>query len=66
MGAYEYTTLEPIPCPMCGKMFVIPPENTYKLRTPHGRENYCSYHCYRKAQEKYEGGKKKYRRYDAI
>ena len=41
-------------CPVCGKFFVIPPANTYKLIVNNTRVDCCSYTCFRKMQAKRE------------
>lgn len=45
-------------CPVCGKRFLLPPENTYKLTVKGKRVDYCSYSCYRVIQKRQERGKK--------
>ena len=45
-------------CPVCGKSFILPPENIYKLTVKGKLQHYCSYTCYRKIQVKQEEGKK--------
>ena len=45
-------------CPICGKMFILPPENIYKLKVKGKIQNYCSYTCFRVIQKKQEKGKK--------
>ena len=41
-------------CPICGKLFIIPVENTYKLIVNKVTKHYCRYTCYRKAQKELE------------
>ena len=53
MGAY----LDEIKCPICGKNFIIPPENIYKFTVNGKLQHYCSYTCYRKVQKERESGK---------
>lgn len=45
-------------CPVCGKPFILPPENTYKLIIKEKRVDYCSYTCFRVEQKKQERNKK--------
>lgn len=46
-------------CPICGKGFILPPENAYKLTNTRGRAiHYCSYTCFMKAQKKKETDRK--------
>lgn len=53
MGAY----LDEVKCPVCGKLFIIPPANRYKLTIKKQVYHYCSYHCFREVQKKLEGKK---------
>ena len=41
-------------CPVCGKSFIVPVENTYKLTIKQTITHYCRYNCYRKAQREQE------------
>ena len=41
-------------CPECGKHFIIPPENVYKIFTGTVVKHYCSYSCFRKEQKRRE------------
>ena len=45
-------------CPICKKLFILPPENTYKLLVGGILEHYCSYTCYRVEQKKKEAYEK--------
>ena len=45
-------------CPICGKEFILPCENVYKLIIKGRTKHYCSYTCYRVAQKEIEGAKK--------
>ena len=48
-------------CPVCGKEFIMPPENVYKLVVKGKVVHYCSYTCFRVIQKRLES-RKKYRR----
>lgn len=39
-------------CPMCGKMFIVPVENVYKLVVKGKTKHFCSYTCFRKMQKR--------------
>ena len=41
-------------CPVCGKLFIVPVENIYKLTVTGVLTHYCSYTCYRKVQKEQE------------
>lgn len=41
-------------CPVCGKEFIVPPFNVYKLHIKGIMHHYCSYTCFRKIQKKLE------------
>ena len=41
-------------CPVCGKSFIIPTENVYKLQIKGCTKHYCSYTCFRVEQKKRE------------
>ena len=41
-------------CPICKKLFIIPVENTYKLKVKDKLRHYCSYTCFRVDQKKLE------------
>ena len=41
-------------CPVCGKEFLLPPENTYRLKVKGRYRDFCSYTCYRVIQKKQE------------
>ena len=45
-------------CPVCGKMFILPVENIYKLKIKEKTYHYCSYTCFRTIQKELEKGKK--------
>lgn len=55
-------------CPICGKNFIVPPENTYWLYSKRSitKVHFCRYSCYRKAQKQQqvpnEGKRKKIRK----
>lgn len=36
-------------CPKCGKTFIKPVENIYRLTIKGKTKHYCSYSCWRKA-----------------
>lgn len=36
-------------CPTCGKKFILPPDNAYKLYSKAGVSHFCTYSCWRKA-----------------
>lgn len=42
-------------CPICGKHFLVPPLNVYKLTIKGITYHYCSYTCFRVEQKKKEG-----------
>ena len=44
-------------CPVCGKEFVVPVFNIYKLEVKGRLYNYCKYICFRKAQKEKEQSK---------
>lgn len=44
--------LESRECPVCGKSFIKAKECIYKLLIGGKTQYYCSYTCYKKAQEK--------------
>lgn len=46
-------------CPICGEMFILPPQNVYKLTIKGVILHYCSYTCFRKAQKRKERNKKR-------
>lgn len=41
-------------CPVCGKEFLLPPENTYRLKVKGRYRDFCSYTCYRVIQKQQE------------
>ena len=45
-------------CPVCGKSFIVPPLNVYKLQIKGIVYHYCSYTCYRTIQKKRERKRK--------
>lgn len=49
-----------VKCPICGKYFIKPVENVYKLNIKGKTKHYCSYTCFRVDQKKLERGKKKW------
>lgn len=38
-------------CPVCGKRFIVPAVNLYKLTVAGKVAHYCSYTCYREVQK---------------
>lgn len=46
-------------CPVCGKLFPLPPENVYKLSINDRVTHFCSYSCFRVEQKKQEEKHKK-------
>lgn len=53
----DYLGVEKV-CPVCGKSFLVPPLNVYKLpNKKDGYQHYCSYSCFRTEQKKREEGK---------
>lgn len=48
---YRVTGKE-INCPVCGKLFIIPPKNIYKIRNKDGTQHFCSYTCYKQIKER--------------
>ena len=55
----QYNTGREADCPVCGKHFIIPIENIYKLKVRDGWKHYCSYTCYRAVQKQIEASKKR-------
>ena len=49
-------------CPVCGKEFVLPIFNVYKLTIDGRTSHYCKYSCFRKAQLEREAYLKRNRR----
>ena len=47
-------------CPVCGKVFIVAPENIYKLEIDKKKQDLCSYTCYRVIQKRQERKKRKY------
>lgn len=45
-------------CAVCGKYFIIPPENVYKRVIKGEVKNLCSYSCMRKVDRENEAKKK--------
>lgn len=45
-------------CPVCGKEFLVAPENVYRLLIKGNQIDYCSYTCYRVVQKEIESGRK--------
>lgn len=45
-------------CPVCGKRFLLPVSNLYKLTIRGKVEHYCSYTCYMAKKREKEGSKK--------
>lgn len=37
-------------CPVCGKAFIVPPENVYRLYVDGKYVDYCRYSCFRSVQ----------------
>ena len=37
-------------CPVCGKAFIVPPENAYRLYVDGKYVDYCRYSCFRSVQ----------------
>lgn len=57
MGRRDYLGRE-VHCPVCGKYFLVPPLNVYKLANRKGDlSHYCSYTCFRKVQKEREKDK---------
>lgn len=52
-----------VKCPVCGKVFILPPENVYKIIKRQKRYDFCSYTCFRVAQKADERSKKIKRSY---
>ena len=44
-------------CPVCGKRFLVPVGNLYKLLVDRKVAHFCSYNCYREVQKQKEGEK---------
>ena len=44
-------------CPICGKSFVLPVQNTYRMVVNKRVVDCCSYTCFRKLQKKEEEAK---------
>ena len=51
--------LDSIQCPVCGKMFIKPQANLYRLKINGKVVDYCSYTCYSKEKTKQDRKKKK-------
>ena len=51
-------------CPVCGKVFLLPPENVYKLQINREWQHFCSYTCYRSVQKQIEAKRNKKRGID--
>ena len=49
----EYENWERV-CPVCGKHFIVPPLNVYKLHIKGIVYHFCSYKCFRVEQKKKE------------
>jgi len=47
--ANDYKAFYEKKCSVCGKNFVLPPYNIYKILTKNGSVHQCSYACWRKA-----------------
>ena len=45
-------------CPVCGKEFILPIENIYKLTIKGVRVDFCSYTCFRVEEKRQENAKK--------
>ena len=56
-------TLDNKECPICGKGFIKPQSNLYRLKIDGKMVDYCSYTCHNKAKAKYNKGKPKRRGY---
>ena len=41
-------------CPICGKLFIRPAENIYKMTVEEKLVHYCSYTCFRVVQKERE------------
>lgn len=46
-------------CPVCGKEFLLPPENIYRLKVKRKYVDYCSYTCFRVIQKEQEQERRK-------
>lgn len=56
MGVFTGSSLfKEAKCPVCGKIFIVPVSNIYKIDGKH----HCSYTCYRVTQKKKESKKSK-------
>lgn len=58
---YDWTKANQRKCPVCGKDFIRPSENIYKIVKNYKTIDYCSYTCWRKAGgDGGNGGKRRY------
>lgn len=47
-----------VDCPVCGKSFIIPPKNTYKIRIEGKVIHLCSWKCLRAVEKEKEAKKR--------